>query len=54
MLFYNLTIAPPVLVTAQLASVATADGDPWRHASVIGSYQDDELESILRFLREVR
>ena len=53
-LFYDLTTPPPVLVTAEPSAVNIADGSSWRHASVIGSYKDDELESILRFLREIQ
>jgi len=53
-LFYDVTTAPPVLVTAERSSVTVADGSRWHHASVIGAYKDDEIESILRFLREMR
>jgi hypothetical protein len=30
-----------------------AEGSTWRHASVIGSYNDAELGSILIYLRDV-
>jgi len=50
-MFYDLTSAPPVLRTESPASVQTRDGSAWRHASVIGSYNDAELASILSYLR---
>ena len=53
-LFYDLTTPPPVLVTAEPSAVQISDGSSWRHSSVIGSYKDDELESILRFLKEIQ
>src|SRR5262249_35238084 len=53
-IFYDLTTAPPVLVTAEPSTVRISDGSSWRHASVIGAYKDDELESILRFLRDIK
>jgi len=52
--FYDLTTAPPVLVTADPTKVTITGGSTWRHASVIGTYTDDELDSILRFLRETK
>jgi hypothetical protein len=33
--------------------VKFADGSAWRHASVIGSYSDGDLELILKYLRAV-
>ena len=53
-LFYDLTTPPPVLVTADPSSVTIAAGSPWRHTSVIAAYTDDELGSILRFLRDTK
>jgi mono/diheme cytochrome c family protein len=53
-IFYDLTTTPPVLVTAEPSSVRLSDGSSWRHASVIRSYKDAELESILDFLRSVK
>jgi hypothetical protein len=50
-IFYDLTIPPPVLRTAEPGSVAWADGASWRHSSVITSYKDAELGSILSYLR---
>jgi mono/diheme cytochrome c family protein len=49
--FYDLTTAPPVLHTAQPGTVSWRDGSDWRHASVLGSYSDTELGSILEYLR---
>ena len=54
LIFYDLTTPPPVLVTAEPSAVKLSDGSTWRHASVIGSYKDTELESILDFLRSVK
>jgi len=42
-----------VLRTLEPLSVKIAEGSPWRHASVIGSYSDAELDTILMYLREV-
>jgi len=53
-IFYDLTMPPPVLVTAEPPAVKLSDGSSWRHASVIVSYKDAELESILDFLRSVK
>jgi hypothetical protein len=44
---------PPVLRTVDPAALKVADGSAWRHASVIGAYNDAELASTLAFLREV-
>jgi mono/diheme cytochrome c family protein len=52
-LFYDLTSAPPVLRTVDPEALKVAEGSTWRHASVIGAYNDAELASILGFLREV-
>ncbi|HYR90635.1 MAG TPA: c-type cytochrome [Terriglobia bacterium] len=52
-IFYDLTTPPPVLRTADPAAVKLTDGSSWRHSSVIGSYKDDELGSILTYLRAV-
>jgi mono/diheme cytochrome c family protein len=51
-LFYDLTSVPPVLRTADPGALKVADGNSWRHASVIGAYNDVELASILAYLRE--
>ena len=50
-MFYDLTTPPPVLHTAQPGTVAWRDGSDWRHTSVLGSYSDTELGSILEYLR---
>ena len=52
-IFYDLTTPPPVLRTADPASVQTAQGSAWKHSSVIGTYNDSELASILAYLRAV-
>ena len=52
-IFYDLTTPPPVLRTLEPPSVNFAEGSTWRHASVIGSYNDEELGSILTYLRDV-
>jgi mono/diheme cytochrome c family protein len=51
-LFYDLTSAPPVLRTVEPGALQVAEGSAWRHAAVIGAYNDAELTSILGFLRE--
>jgi len=52
-LLYDLTASNPVLRTLEPSFVKIAEGSPWRHASVIGSYSDAELDTILLYLREV-
>ena len=52
-ILYDLTALPPVQRTLEPPSVAFNGGSTWRHASVIGSYNDAELGSILIYLREV-
>jgi mono/diheme cytochrome c family protein len=49
--FYDLTSPPPVLHTAQPGTVTWRDGSDWRHVSVVSSYSDTELGSILEYLR---
>jgi mono/diheme cytochrome c family protein len=51
-LFYDLTSAPPVLRTVDPGTLKVTEGSAWRHSAVIGAYNDAELTSILRFLRE--
>jgi mono/diheme cytochrome c family protein len=51
-LFYDMTSVPPVLRTVDPAAVKITEGSSWRHAAVIGAYNDSELSSILVFLRE--
>jgi len=50
-LFYDLTSVPPVQRNAQPGSVKFTESTTWRHASVIGAYNDAELEAILAYLR---
>jgi mono/diheme cytochrome c family protein len=50
-LFYDLTSAPPVERNALPGSVKVTDGSNWRHSSVIGAYNDSELDAILVYLR---
>ncbi len=50
--FYDLTSVPPVLRTVDSAALKIAEGSTWRHESVIGSYNDFQLNSVLAFLRE--
>jgi hypothetical protein len=52
-LFYDLTTPPPVLRTELPAAVQVRDGATWRHAAVIGSYNDAELGAILAYLQAV-
>ncbi len=49
-LFYDLTSAPPVERNAEPGTVKFSDGSTWRHASVIGAYNDSELAAILAYL----
>jgi cytochrome c553 len=51
-LFYDLTSAPPVLRTVDPGALKVGEGSSWRHSSVISTYNDAELTSILAFLRE--
>ena len=52
-LFYDLTSVPPVLRTVDPNTLKVADGSAWKHAAVIGAYNDVELTSVLAYLREV-
>jgi mono/diheme cytochrome c family protein len=52
-LFYDLTSAPPVLRTVDPDALKVAEGSSWRHASVLGAYNDAELALVLGYLREV-
>ncbi len=49
---YDLTTLPPVMRTVDASSIGIADYSAWMHSTVIKSYDDRELESILVFLRE--
>ncbi|HEY3825841.1 MAG TPA: cytochrome c [Bryobacteraceae bacterium] len=50
-LFYDLTSAPPVERNIEPGAVKFTDGSSWRHSSVIGAYNDAELNAILAYLR---
>lgn len=50
-LFYDLTSSPPVERNALPGSVKFTAGSAWRHSSVIGAYNDSELNAILAYLR---
>jgi mono/diheme cytochrome c family protein len=50
-LFYDLTSVPPVERNAEPRAVKFTDGSAWRHSSVIGGYNDAELDAILAYLR---
>jgi mono/diheme cytochrome c family protein len=52
-MFYDLTSSPPVLRTESPAAVQTRDSSTWKHSSMIGSYSDAELTTILAYLRVV-
>lgn len=52
--FYDLTVAPPVERGVYGKQVETRDRSNWRHADFIKSYNDDELQRILAFLREAQ
>jgi len=48
---YDLTTVPPVLLSLAPSDVKLSDQSSWKHSSVLGSYSEDELSSILEFLR---
>jgi mono/diheme cytochrome c family protein len=50
---YDLTSAPPVLRSVDPSVAKIQDGSNWKHSSVISSYNDSELTSILDYLRAV-
>ena len=52
-IFFDLTIPPPVLRTVSPGKAEFAQGSGWKHSSVIGSYREDELTAILDFLRAI-
>jgi mono/diheme cytochrome c family protein len=49
--FYDLTVPPPVLRTVAPNAFASSEGSGWRHANVIGAYNDTELAAVLAYLR---
>ena len=52
-LFYDLTQPPPVLRNMGPSEVQIGEGTRWRHSSVVTSYTDAELASVLTYLRAV-
>ena len=49
---YDLTKVPPVLRSfPSSVAVKISESSPWRHSSVLGTYSDDDLKSIIEFLR---
>jgi hypothetical protein len=50
-ILYDLTSPPPVPRMFSGGAVKVADGSGWRHASMIQSYGDAEIDSILVFLK---
>jgi len=52
-ILYDLTSPPPVRRMFSGGAVKIADGSNWRHNSVIQSYTDAEIESMLVFLKAV-
>jgi hypothetical protein len=50
---YDLTIPPPVLRTFAKGTVTFKSGSSWNHNTMMSPYSDQELESILTFLRAV-
>ncbi len=50
---YDFKTLPPVLRTFPKGEVTFKEGSAWRHEAMLASYNDQELESILAFLRAV-
>ena len=48
---YDLTTVPPVLLELAPSDVKLSNGSSWKHSSVLGAYSEDDLGSILEFLR---
>lgn len=48
---YDLTVPPPVLRTVPAGEIQFAEGAAWDHSAVIASYNDEELEAIIDYLR---
>jgi hypothetical protein len=51
--FYDLTISPPVMRTVDPGAVKIDNGSGWKHASATGAYNNEELTAILAYLRAV-
>lgn len=49
--FYDLTVAPPVLRSLGPADSQVKEGSAWRHSKFTSAYSDGELEAILDYLR---
>lgn len=49
--FYDLTVAPPVLRSPGSTDVTVKEGSAWRHAKFTAAYSDRELEALLDYLR---
>ena len=52
-IFYDLTSPPPVRRNIDSAGIKIIHESHWRHASVIKTYSDAELDKILAYLRAV-
>ncbi|MCC6201520.1 MAG: c-type cytochrome [Gammaproteobacteria bacterium] len=52
--FYDLTVAPPVLRTVPTAAIKVTEGSRWQHDRVLSHYTTVELEDVLTYLREAR
>ena len=50
---YDLKTLPPVLRTFPKGAVTFKEGSAWRHEAMLASYNVQDLEAILVFLREV-
>ncbi len=50
---YDLTVPPPVLRTLPKGVATFKSGSTWNHSEMLKPYNDQELESILTFLRAV-
>jgi cytochrome c553 len=51
---YDLTGALPVLRVFAPSAIKLTNGSSWQHSAVIKAYSDDELRSILAFLRALQ
>jgi mono/diheme cytochrome c family protein len=51
---YDLTVIPPVLLTLTPTAVKLSEHGPWQHSTALGTFTDEDLASILTFLRAVQ
>jgi mono/diheme cytochrome c family protein len=51
MKLYDLTVPPPVLRTVHASEVTLSGGSTWKHDAAVSFYSDQELETILVYLR---